>query len=157
MDEVRRLAIDALLRHANRMSEVTEKRMRDGQSLSVSDMVAMNYSETLKEMSRQYQMGDDRLLWQAPVLMITHVSKLVESPGVDVGLSAMQMVLMAQALGLGTCFIGFIPMAAESAPELKKALQIPENHQTVTSFVTGYPGISYERLVGRNRVKARWL
>jgi nitroreductase/NAD-dependent dihydropyrimidine dehydrogenase PreA subunit len=157
LEEVRGLAMDALLKHANMMSAAVEQKRKEGESLSVPERVAVNYSETLKEMSRQHQMGEDKLLWNAPALMVTHVSRFVESPGVDVGLSAMQMVLMAEALGLGTCFIGFIPMAAESSPELKKALQIPDNHKTVTSFVTGYPDISYSRLVARKPARMRWL
>ena len=157
LSEVKRLAIEALLNHANEMSSVISQKTKEGKTLSVPEMVAANYAETLKEMSRHYEMGQDRLLWHAPVLIVTHVSKLVESPGVDVGLANMQMVLMAEAMGLGTCFIGFIPMAAESSPELKKALQIPDHHQSITSFVTGYPDIVYPRLVARNPVKMRWL
>lgn len=157
INEVKRLAIEALLNHANDMSASISQKTKDGKPLSVPEMVAANYAETLREMSRQHQKGTDRLLWNAPLLIVTHVSKLVESPGVDVGLANMQMVLLAEALGLGTCFIGFIPMATESSPELKKALQIPDHHRSVTSFVAGYPDISYPRLVARNPVKMRWL
>ena len=43
-----------------------EKKTKEGKPLSVPDMIASNYSETLKEMSRQHQTGEDKLLWKAP-------------------------------------------------------------------------------------------
>ncbi len=153
MDKIRRLAVESLSDYA----EVISRKWENKDLPRIKRSVWLNYAENLKEMARLSKKGEDRLLWNAPALVVIHVSKLVENPGVDVGLGAMQMVLMAQALGLGTCFIGFIPMAVENSAELKQLLRIPDGHSTVTSFVTGYPDVSYLRLVSRKPARIRWL
>ena len=153
MEKIRRLAIESLSNYA----DIIERKAEDEKSPRLNRMIWKNYAENLKEMGRLSKKGEDRLLWNAPALITIHVSKLMEEPGVDVGLGAMQMVLMAQALGLGTCFIGFIPMAVENSTELKELLRIPDGHSTVTSFVTGYPDVSYLRLVSRKQARIRWL
>jgi len=157
IDEIRNLAFDALLQYADTLDHSLANTAKNGKSLSITDTIQKNYARSLMEMAKLHEDGIDKLLWNAPALIVTHVSKLVDSPGVDAGLAAMQMVLMAEALGLGTCFIGFIVMAAEISPDLKKVLQIPENHQTVVSFVTGYPDVSFQRLVSRKPARKRWL
>jgi nitroreductase/NAD-dependent dihydropyrimidine dehydrogenase PreA subunit len=156
IDEIRGIAIDGLIRYANDINNKLSIKEKSGKSFSIADTIQQNYARMLRDMKSSAN-NTDTLLWKAPALIVTHVSKLVDSPGVDVGLSAMQMVLMAEALGLGTCFLGLIVMAAEHSPELKKALLIPENHRIVTAFVTGYPDISYLKLVSRKTAKVRWL
>lgn len=153
MDKIRRMAVESLSNYA----DVIASKSEDKGLPRANRMVWRNYAENLKEMARLSRKGEDRLLWNAPALVIIHVSKLLEDPGVDVGLGAMQMTLMAQSLGLGSCFIGFIPMAVENSAELKELLRIPNGHSTVTSFVTGYPDVSYLRLVSRKQARVRWL
>lgn len=153
IDRIRRLAMVSLSDYA----DVIGKKAEDRALPRLNRTIWQNYAVNLKEMARISGEGVDRLLWNAPALIVVHVSTLLENPGVDVGLASMQMVLMAQALGLGTCFIGFVPMAVENSAELKALLRIPEGHATVTSFVTGYPNVSYSRLVSRKPARIRWL
>jgi nitroreductase/NAD-dependent dihydropyrimidine dehydrogenase PreA subunit len=156
INEIRGSAIHSLSNYADRMMSASPDEPKAA-AFTSNPMVLQRYAQTLKEMARKHDQGVDSLLWNAPVLIVIHVSSLVESPGVDVGLGAMQMVLMAEALGLGTCFIGFIPMAIENSPDLKKLLKIPDSHQAVTAFVAGYPDVSYLRLVSRKPARVRWL
>lgn len=157
LDEIRRLAVDSLLIHANQMFNALNEKLEANTPLSATETMMLTYAEVLKEMAMYYEKGEDKLLWNAPSLIVIHVSKAVTSPGVDVGLSAMQMVLMAEALGLGTCFIGFVKLAAENSPELRQVMQIPDTNQIVTTFVTGYTDVSYLRLVSRNPARVQWL
>lgn len=69
----------------------------------------------------------------------------------------MQMVLMAEALGLGTCFIGLLAIAAENSPALKAAMGIPKSRIIPVTFTVGYPGVHYQRLVSRRRARVTWL
>jgi len=157
MNEIKRMAIDSLLEFANAMSAVDSNQLKDDPKAALSDLIRQSYAQSFKDMADRYEQGTDNLLWNAPALIVTHVSKVMESPGVDVALLAMQMVLMAEAMGLGTCFIGMIPMAVENSPELKKLMLIPENHRTITAFVAGHPDVTYLRLVSRKTARIRWL
>ena len=153
MNHIRGLAIHALARQAREMEAAMAASPQD--RLAGNRM--MTYMQMFKKAEEDYQNGIDRILWNAPALIVIHVSRLVENPGVDVGLAGMQMALMAESLGLGSCFIGMIVMAANQSAELRQALLLPENHQMVTSLVCGYPDVSYSRLVSRNKAKVRWL
>ena len=75
----------------------------------------------------------------------------------DAGLAAMQMVLMAETLGLGTCFIGFLIFALENSKELQDALRIPSDHQAYVAFMGGYPDVEFLKLVARSPAKVAWI
>ncbi|MBU4317978.1 MAG: nitroreductase family protein [Proteobacteria bacterium] len=153
---VRGLTIKALTQYGKTLEKAMENAPED-QKAAMTGNRMVNYLQMFKRAEADYEKGMDRILWDAPALIVTHVSNLVENPGVDVGLAGMQMALMAESLGLGSCFIGLLIMAATYSRELRGELMIPENHKTVTSLVCGYPDITYQTLVGRNKEKVRWL
>ena len=64
---------------------------------------------------------------------------------------------MAETLGLGTCFIGFLIFALAVSKPLRETLQIPDGHRTPLSFVTGYPDVDYLKVVSRNPGRVTWL
>ena len=53
---------------------------------------------------------------------------------VDVAIALENMVIAAEALGLGSCWIGYF-----TESEVKKALKIPENLKVVAMIAIGYP------------------
>ena len=102
-------------------------------------------------MARLNREGVDRLFYKAPCLIITHLNPLeAVTPDVDPGLAASQMILMAETLGLGTCFIGFLIFALAVSEELREMLQIPGGHRIPLSFVAGYPDVEFLKMVSRN-------
>jgi len=68
----------------------------------------------------------------------------------------MQMALVAEAQGLGTCYVGFLISAAQQSPELKQLMEIPEKNLPLVSMVAGYSNISFNRLVSRNPARVTW-
>ena len=111
-----------------------------------------------ERMGREWEEGVDRLLYHAPALVVIHVKKgAATTSEMDTGLAAMQMVLMAETLGLGTCFIGFLIFAFDNSNELKKALKIPADHQAHIAFTVGYPDVKFLRLVGRKPARVTWM
>ena len=153
---IRAMVIQTLSQNAKDMEKAMSTAPTDQKGLFAQDRMLL-YFEMFKNAEEEFKNGIDRILWNAPVLIGVHVSKIIEKPGVDVGLAGMQMALMAESLGLGSCFIGLILPAVNGSDELKEALMIPKDHQLVTSMVCGYPDISYDRLVSRNPAKARFL
>jgi len=53
----------------------------------------------------------------------------------DLGIAGEHLVLQAQALGLGTCWIGWFNIR-----RVRKFLKIPRNYKIVTLISMGYPG-----------------
>ena len=156
MAQIRTMAIHTLAQVAREMESSVAKVPADQQA-SFAQNRMMTYFDMFKQAEEEFKNGIDRILWNAPAFIGIHVSKIIENPGVDVGLAGMQMALMAESLGLGTCFIGLVLLAVNSSAELRDALMIPKDHQLVTTMVCGYPDISYHRLVSRNPAKARFI
>ncbi len=106
----------------------------------------------------KWKEGVDQLLHHAPALILVHMKKgLATTPEIDAAIASTQMVLLAETLGLGTCYIGFLIWAIENSSGLKKMLKIPAENKTVIAFTVGYPGVEYLRFVARNPAKVNWV
>ena len=104
------------------------------------------------------QRGQDLLFYNAPVLMIGHTDPSQASfPAWDVSLATMQMLLMAEALELGTCLNGALVRAIEYSSELRSALPIPVEHEIPVCFMVGYPALNFLRTVYRQPVQVAWV
>ena len=158
MGKVRDLTLNILAEQGRAMAEGLKSKQERGEAFSPTDEAMQRYSISWQNMAQMNQEGTDRLFYHAPNLVVIHADP-AESPGpeIDAGLAAMQMALMAESLGLGTCYIGFLVMALGISPELKQMMQIPEANNTPVTFVTGYPDITYERLVARNPARVSWV
>jgi len=155
---IRNMAIDALANLAKKIESAIEKVREDGEPLAESYRLIQIYVPLWREMAELQRHGIDRLFFHAPAVIICHFSPLESAtPEADPGLSAMQMILMAEALGLGTCFCGFLVFATKESPELRKALQIPKDHRVPFSFMVGYPDVTFSRLVSRKAARVLWL
>jgi nitroreductase len=73
---------------------------------------------------------------KAPVLLILAFDTRKGKYGrYDVTLAGGNMMTMAEALGLGTCWIG-----AFDEPKVKEILEIPEKIEVIGLITLGYPG-----------------
>jgi len=102
--------------------------------------------------------GVDQLLHHAPALIIIHMKKsIATTPEIDAAIASTQMVLLAETLGLGTCYLGFLIWAIEDSGELKKMLGIPPENKALVAFTLGYPKVEFLRFVARNPAKVSWV
>ncbi|MGC8810982.1 MAG: nitroreductase family protein [bacterium] len=104
-----------------------------------------------------YQQGKDRIFRNAPALIIIHAPAANVSSAQNCHLAMAHIMLQAQALGLGTCIIGYFITAAERDPSIIKELEIPKDHKIFTCCTVGYPALVFKKLVPRNPPKVRWF
>ncbi len=101
--------------------------------------------------------GRDIVLRGAPCLVVTHAA--AENPmaaGNTYDIIA-YAELYATALGLGTCWAGFVGMAAAANWQpLLKVLQLPAGRIATGGFMLGYPQFTYHRLVDRAPLQVAW-
>lgn len=117
--------------------------------------------EALKKMLRGFRItrrkaeqGKDAIFHQAPcVIFICGIGK--DLLGKDNCLTAQQYLMaQAQAMGLGTCIIGY----AQAAPKvLVKHLDIPKHYKVYGVVTLGYPKVNYQRTTDRNAPQVTWL
>lgn len=155
---IRKMAIEALLDQAKRIEGAIQKTRERDERLPLKYQIRQLYPPIWRQIADLNKKGIDRLFYHAPALIIPHLNPLESvTSDIDPGLSAMQMLLMAEALELGACLCGFLVFAIEESPELRTTLQIPKDHRVPLSFMVGYPDVTFLRLVSRKPARVRWL
>jgi nitroreductase len=130
----------------------------DKQALSGRKQALSRYISVFKRKAGALEKGEDRLFYNAPALIFCHTHPLRSMwPGWEAGLASMQMILMAEALELGTCFNGALIGAIETSAELRAAIPIPEEHEIPVCFMVGYPEMTFLRTVYRKPAIADWV
>jgi len=156
--EIRDMTLETLLHQADRIERAVKRHGETGEALSLTEQLRQSYITRWREMPGLLKQGDDRLFYHAPAFIACHVNPAISSSAeVDACLAAMQMVLMAETLGLGTCFCGFFVFAAEQSLELRRALGIPQEHKVPVSFMVGYPDVNFRRTVSREPARVKWV
>ena len=88
----------------------------------------------------------------APVVMLFHgpTSKFGMA-NTDAQIWATYTSLLANTMGLGSCFIGFIIKAMERDKNLRNDFGIPKGHQVYASLTLGYPKVKYINETSREK------
>jgi nitroreductase/NAD-dependent dihydropyrimidine dehydrogenase PreA subunit len=156
--QVRKMTVEVLFQLAESIERERRRPLDMGLSTPTLQESLQGYIPLWEEMPTLLDKGVDRLFYHAPSLFVIHVSPSESAfPEVDATLAAMHMVLMAQSLGLGTCFSGLLVLALRGSPALRALLQIPSEHRVPVAFVVGHPGVTFLRLVARKPAMALWL
>ena len=118
------------------------------------------------DMARQYYMpaliraheaGEDRILRNAPHLIVAHAPVNLIAAPVSTVLSLEYVELYAPALGIGTCWAGYTQICARSYPALPEFLKIPQGRSITGILMAGYPKYKYHRLPDRNPLDVAWF
>jgi len=146
--------IEYIIMRGDSLKEISKKA-----SLSLTgenmEKVAKKLNPTVLE--RLYQAalkGEDRLFFGAPVVIaMTDMT----ADGIDIGLAASRMELVANAMGLGVCFNAIYPYIVNSVPEVEAICGASEGHRMKLSMMIGYPTMSYQRPAKRKRAVVKEL
>lgn len=140
LQEVRKMVLETLNAQADEwlLEENIPKQL-----VTYSNMWEKMYHDFLEDPN-----GEDRLFFKAPLLIVIKAKRIING-----ALAAAKMELIADSLGLGTYFSGFLERAVEVNPEIGGFLQIGEDEKLVACMVIGYPRVKYKRTVPRKDVK----
>ena len=105
---------------------------------------------------RWNKMGDDRIFYHAPALILVHGKKRDDIVGFGNAVALYQASLMAQTLKIGCCFNGFLQVAPAFDANIRKRLGIPKNHKCYGAMGLGYEKPKYRRLVRRRPPNVTW-
>ena len=109
------------------------------------DPLMENYAKRWSGMLMKYLSdGVDGLFFNAPLVVL-----FVGPHAVNASISAQQMSLMAEALGLGSCYIGFAKRAISYDPRLAAKLGIGDDEELVCAMAIGRPRVRFERIPAR--------
>jgi nitroreductase/NAD-dependent dihydropyrimidine dehydrogenase PreA subunit len=152
------LAILELQRQGSEIQEAINQHNRLKKPLPEELAFRQILPSVWERMAQRWKEGGDQLFYHAPAVILVHMKKNIAStPEIDAAIASTQMVLLAETLGLGTCYNGFLIRAVESSGDLKKISGVPPENRALVAFTVGYPGIEFRRFVARNPAKVTWL
>ena len=67
------------------------------------------------------------------------------------------IILMAHALGLGTCLLRTFVLAAEQDPEIQKEIRLPNGHKLFGCASVGFPKYKFYKIPARMEPKVQWI
>lgn len=106
---------------------------------------------------RAHEMGEDRILREAPHIIVAHApAELIAGP-VSTVLSLEYVELYAPTLGIGTCWAGYAQICARQFPAFSQFLKIPQTRTITGILMAGYPKYTYHRLPERNPLSVAWF
>ena len=100
--------------------------------------------------TEQKQVNDSKICHHAPAVILFHgeVSKTIMAEA-DANIWATYTSIYANAMGLGTCFNGFIVKAMGKRSKLNPQFKIPAHHKVYASLLIGYPKVKYRNEASR--------
>jgi nitroreductase len=101
--------------------------------------------------------GRDIILHNAPVLILVHGPAKGGFVCDNCSIAATNIINYAHALGLGTCYIGFMTLALRFSKKLRKKLGVREGRKVYASLVMGYPAYSHPSTVSRKKTDVTWI
>jgi nitroreductase len=72
-------------------------------------------------------------------------------------IAAFHAILMAQVLGIGTCFNDLIPPACNRATKIRELLELPDDREVYASITMGYPKYKFNHIPPRKLAEVRYL
>jgi nitroreductase/Pyruvate/2-oxoacid:ferredoxin oxidoreductase delta subunit len=105
---------------------------------------------------RAWEHGADPICRGAPRLVIAHGRKDNPVGFVDAVIAMTHLDLVAPVFGLGTCWAGFMQIALDASPDLKREVGIPDDHTSHYAMMLGYPKYRFFRVPKRDAAKVTW-
>jgi len=102
--------------------------------------------------------GIDVVLRDAPSVIAAIAPQGLSMAHDNARFSLEYVELYATSMGLGTCWAGFVELAAATQYKpLLEALQVPEGFVVAGTMMFGYPKYTFKRLVDRQPLKVTWV
>ncbi|MBP1715837.1 MAG: nitroreductase, partial [Deltaproteobacteria bacterium] len=101
--------------------------------------------------------GKDRVFrgGQAAILVHGPEANAVAADNCHYALS--YVILMAHALGLGTCLLRTFVLAAEQDPEIQREITLPQGHKLFGCVSVGFPKYKYYQMPARKEARVKWI
>ena len=117
----------------------------------------LNFVRNRESMTRRHvaawEAGRDPILRSAPAVMVFHSTPQASTPKDDCVIAAHTVVLTAMTMGLETCYIGLLEMAAHGSEAVMAELDLPPGNMVYSVLIVGFPKYEFVRAVDRKPIK----
>ncbi len=114
------------------------------------------YYERFKARQESGDMGG-LIFRNAPAVIVVHGLRANFSARENCAIATRNMEILAKSLGLGTCWAGFLLVAAGLTKKVARRLGIPDDRNIYSAIMLGYPKHEYRKTIRRKKREVRWL
>ena len=93
----------------------------------------------------------------APAVVVVHGLRANFNARENCAIATRNMELLAKSLGLGTCWAGFLLVAAGLTREVARRLGISDDRNVYSAIMLGFPKHEYGKTIPRKKREVRWL
>jgi nitroreductase/NAD-dependent dihydropyrimidine dehydrogenase PreA subunit len=104
-----------------------------------------------------WEKGDDVIGRGAPHLLFAHIPDGNPVASTDAIIALTHFDIAAPAFGIGTCWAGFVAMAASSYEPLQMELGLPAGRKFAYAMMLGYPKYKVHGIPRRKPLEVKWL
>ncbi|MHB8085619.1 MAG: nitroreductase family protein [Dehalococcoidia bacterium] len=111
----------------------------------------------LKRLVALVKGGTDRILRNAPALIIFHADERSAMADINAQLAIQNAALMAYSLGLGSFYTGYVLAACQRDKSMRRLINLPQNHKVYGGLAIGYPKHEFKQWIERKHPEVSWL
>lgn len=112
--------------------------------------------QRIKDLIKRIWSGGDPFFYNAPLVIVIHSRQQIPTPKEDCVLAGYNICLMAQALGLGTCFVTLAQNAINESKKCKKILNLTPQDNVNAVVILGYPAAHHRRIAPKPEKQIHW-
>lgn len=105
---------------------------------------------------RAWEAGHDVVCRGAPHLLVAHIPEGNPVASTDAIIALAHFDIAAPAFGIGTCWAGFVAMAAASYEPLQRELGIPAGRKSAYAMLFGNPQYAVHGIPRRKPLQVAW-
>ena len=108
-----------------------------------------NFFTKIERIYGHMKNGENNIFYDAPLVMLFHTRRLLPTALEDCILAAYNVVLTAETLKLGSCFVSLSQQAITANNKIKQVIGIPRQDHIYAVLVLGFPAARYRRVPPR--------
>ena len=97
------------------------------------------------------------VLRDAPAVIVVHGKRNNRLAHENCAIATRNMEMLAETCGLGTCWAGFLPIAAGFTKKIAGSLGVSRDRNIYSAIMVGYPKYAYRKTVPRAEREVRWI
>lgn len=111
----------------------------------------------INEMIKDVKSGDDRIFFNAPMIMVGHIPASGDISLVDSTIAFSYGMIAGHSMGIGSCWMGFTMMAVKKNKKIHQVLNIPKGRIISGVITLGYPSIEFLNIPIRKKRDVVWM
>jgi nitroreductase/NAD-dependent dihydropyrimidine dehydrogenase PreA subunit len=142
-----------VLTDKNKLWDISRRTIEAFRQIITEMPQELAHNSYLPMLVKAWEDGRNPILWSAPVLVVASAPKEASTGMTDLCIALSYLDLLAQTMGLGTCWAGLLQQALAWSTPLKEFLGVPAEHPHFFPVILGYPESKYYRLPKRKPPK----